>query len=357
VTDDSATGGLSLEVRQESWPIRGGFRIARGRKESAVVVVVTARRGRPEADITGRSRDAVGRGEAVPYARYGESVDGVMSAIRGLDVRGLDRRSLGERLPAGAARAAVDCALLELEARAAGKSAWEVLGVLPPRPVATMRTVSVDSPGAVGEAALALAADLPEGPLKLKLAGDDLDLDRVAAARRAAPSAWLLVDPNEAWTVERLRRDGPALAALGVAMIEQPVPAAADDGLAGLTIEGLTIVADEAVHTRADLDRCAERYGAINVKIDKAGGVTEALALCREARERGLGVMVGCMVCTSLAIAPAFLLAAEAEAFDLDGALLLEEDRPGGGIMRAGLLEPPTLWGYDALRSAARRGS
>ncbi len=345
MTDDPTTEGLSLEVRQESWPIRGSFRIARGSKERAEVVVVTARRGTPGSDTAGRSSDAVGRGEAVPYVRYGESVDGVIAAIRGLDLRGLDRRSLGERLPPGAARAAVDCALLELEAREAGKNAWEVLGVPPPRSVATMRTLSVDAPKEVGRAALALAVDQPEGPLKLKLAGDDLDLDRVAAARRGAPKAWLLVDPNEAWTVDRLRRDGPALAALGVSMIEQPVPAAADDGLRGLTIPGLTIVADEAVHTRADLDRCADRYGAINVKIDKAGGVTEALALCREARERGLGVMVGCMVCTSLAIAPAFLLTGEAEVFDLDGALLLEEDRPGGGIMRGGLLGPPTLWG------------
>lgn len=328
------TSGLTLEPRRESWPIRGTFRIARGSKRRAEVVVVTARQG-----------DAIGRGEAVPYARYGEDVEGAVAAVAGLDVQGLDRRTLPRRMAAGAARAAIDCALLELEARRRRKRTWEILGVPAPTAVETMRTLSVDAPAAVGEAAAALHRALAGGPLKLKLAGDDLDLERVAAARRAAPDASLLVDPNESWAMERLVREGPALVAEGVSMIEQPMPAAEDDALIGVAIPGLAIVADEAIHTRAELDHCVGRYDVINVKIDKAGGVTEALALCRAARERGLGVMVGCMVCTSLAIAPAFLLAAEAEAFDLDGALLLEEDRPGGGVVRDGLLQPPSLWG------------
>jgi L-alanine-DL-glutamate epimerase-like enolase superfamily enzyme len=178
----------------------------------------------------------------------------------------------------------------------------------------------------------------------VKVAGDRDDLARVETVRRAAPRALIVVDPNESWTLETLSRVGPEMVRLGVSMVEQPVPADADEGLAELTIDGLTICADEAVHTRADLDARADRYDAINVKIDKAGGLTEALALCRDARARGLAVMVGCMVCTSLSIAPAFVLSGEADVFDLDGSLLLERDRDGGVVLRNGMLHPPTSW-------------
>jgi L-alanine-DL-glutamate epimerase-like enolase superfamily enzyme len=320
----------SLEAREERFPIRGTFRIARGDKSEAVVVVVEARDG-----------DMVGRGEAVPYARYGESVSSVLDAIASLDASMLiSREALGRALPAGAARSAVESALFELEARRGGRRVWEIAGAAPPRPIATLRTISIDAPEAMGRAAAALGAL----HLKVKVNGEREDVARVEAVRRTAPNAVIVVDPNESWTLEMLARVGPEMARLGVAMVEQPVPADADEGLAHLSIDGLTICADEAIHTRADLHARRGRYGAINVKVDKAGGLTEALALCREARAESLLVMVGCMVSTSLSIAPAFVLSGEADVFDLDGPLLLERDREGGAEVRNGMLHPPTLW-------------
>jgi len=321
---------LELTARHETWPIRGTFRIARGEKGEAEVVVVEVRDG-----------ELVGRGEAVPYARYGETVEGVLSAIESMDVSSLSRASAAGSLAAGAARCAIDCALWELDAKRAGMSVWELAGVPPPRPVQTMQTISIDTPGVMGDFARRLGA----AQLKVKLAGDRDDIARLEAIRHAVPGALIVADPNESWTVKMLESAGPRLAELGVSMIEQPVAADDDEGLADLNIEGVSICADEAVHTRADLEARSGRYDAINVKLDKAGGLTEALALAREARARSLGVMVGCMVSTSLAIAPAFALSHEAFVFDLDGPLLLDRDRPGGATLRGGLLEPPTLWG------------
>jgi L-alanine-DL-glutamate epimerase-like enolase superfamily enzyme len=315
---------------REVWPIRGSFRIARGAKSEAVVVVAEVRDG-----------GHVGRGEAVPYARYGESVDGVIAAIAGLDSKVETRQDLAEALPAGAARAAVDAALWELEASRSGKRVWELAGVKPPRPVDTLRTISIDAPASMAQAAQRVGAS----HLKLKLAGDGDDLARVEAVRLAMPRATLVADPNESWSAEDLARDGARLVELGVSVVEQPVPADSDEGLAEVKVPGLSVCADEAIHTREDLPRIAGRYDAINVKLDKTGGLTEALALTHEARALGLSVMVGCMVCTSLAIAPAFLLSNEADLFDLDGPLLLDRDREGGATLRSGLLHPPTLWG------------
>ncbi len=321
---------MRFRARPEVWPIEGAFRIARGEKREATVVVAEVRDG-----------EHVGRGESVPYARYGESVEGTVAAIEGLDPATATREELGEALGPGAARAAVDCALWELEARRAGKRVWELAGVAPPRAVPTLRTISIDTPARMGEAAAALGAR----HLKLKLAGDGDDVARVLAVRKAAPRAVLVADPNESWTAQDVEALGPRLVELGVTMIEQPVPADDDEGLRDVKIAGLSICADEAIHTRAELPRVAGRYDAINVKLDKTGGLTEALALAREARSMGLSVMVGCMVCTSLAIAPAFLLTNEATIFDLDGPLLLARDREGGAELANGLLHPPTLWG------------
>jgi L-alanine-DL-glutamate epimerase-like enolase superfamily enzyme len=319
-----------LSATREVWPIRGSFRIARGAKNEAVVVVVEAREG-----------DLVGRGEAVPYARYGETVEDVIATIESVPAGIETRKDLQEALPAGAARAAIDAALWELEARGKGERVWKLAGLKPPGPVATLRTISIDAPAAMAEAAQRVGAS----QLKLKLAGDGDDLARVEAVRRAMPCATLVADPNESWSVDDLARDGARLVELGVTTIEQPVPADADEGLADVKVPGLVVCADEAIHTRDELSRVVGRYDAINVKLGKTGGLTEALALTRRARALGLSVMVGCMVCTSLAIAPAFLLSHDADLFDLDGPLLLERDREGGAALQNGLLHPPTLWG------------
>jgi len=326
----------TLIVRSEVWPIKGSFRIARGAKTQAEVVVVEIAEGK-----------SIGRGECVPYARCAETVDSVIGQIEDLRPHiagGLTRKELQNRLPAGAARNALDCALIDLEAKAVGKPAHALLNLPPPKPVRTAFTLSLDTPDAMGRAAAEAAArdyDL----LKLKLAGG-ADLERVTAVRRAVPDADLIADVNEGWTYDDLTRFAPEMARRGVALIEQPLKAGEDDILETFR-SPVPLCADESCHTRADLPRILGRYTHINVKLDKAGGLTEALALARDAETKGLRLMVGCMVSTSLSVAPACLLAAMAEFVDLDGPLLLERDRAERLRYERNTLHPPAseLWG------------
>lgn len=325
----------TLTVRSESWPIKGSFRIARGAKTVAEVVVVEIADG-----------NATGRGECVPYPRYGETIAGVIAEIEALRsevAAGLTRPDLQRRLKPGAARNALDCALIDWEAKASGTAASKLLALPDPVPVSTTITISLDTPEAMAKAAAAAA--LSFRLIKLKIAGAG-DLERVEAIRQAAPKALLIADANEGWSLDDLHRLTPKLARLGVALIEQPLKAGDDEGLSGFN-SPVPICADESCHTRADLPRILGRYSHINVKLDKAGGLTEALALAREAADLGLKLMIGCMVSTSLSIAPAALLAPLAEFVDLDGPLLLERDRVPGLTFRGDQLFPPApdLWG------------
>ncbi len=255
---------------------------------------------------------------------------------------GADRRELAAALPAGAARNALDCALWDLEAKRRREPVWRLAGLPEPRPVLTAYTLSLDTPERMAEAARA-AAGRPL--LKLKLGGEG-DLDRVAAVRAAAPDAALIADANEAWTPDQLRRWLPELAALGVELIEQPLPAGQDAALAGIA-RPVPICADESCHDSASLDALVGRYDYVNLKLDKTGGLTEARRAAAKAQELGFGLMVGCMVATSLAMAPAALLAQLARYADLDGPLLLAKDREPGLRYEGSLLHPPeaALWG------------
>jgi L-alanine-DL-glutamate epimerase-like enolase superfamily enzyme len=324
----------TLHLSRESWPSRGAFVISRGTKRAVEVLVVTLTQG-----------DVSGRGECRPYERYGETLHGVEAEIEdaAADVQaGLDRAGLIGRLPRGAARNAIDCALWDLEAKLSGRPAWDLAGLTEPGPVTTAFTLSLGSPKAMAAAARA-AADRPL--LKLKLGGLG-DLERVEAVREAAPQARLTVDANEAWTADHLARFAAPLADLGVEVIEQPLPADGDAALEGY--DGpVPVCADESVHDRASLPALAGRYAAVNIKLDKAGGLTEALALEAEARAAGFRIMVGCMLATSLAMAPAMLLAQRADWVDLDGPLLLAEDRRPGLHYKGSRVFPadPALWG------------
>ena len=325
---------MKLEVVEERWPIAGAFRIARGSKTEARVVVAILRQG-----------PYTGRGEAVPYARYDETVEGVLQDIAALTddlADGLTREALQSRLPPGAARNALDCALWDLEAKISGQRAWERAGLARLDPVKTAYTLSLDTPAAMAEAARA-ASGRPL--LKLKIGAPD-DLDKVAAVRGAAPRTRLIVDANEALDIDTLNRLAPDFARLDVKMIEQPLPAGNDAAL--IEYRGVVpLCADESLHSRAELDACARLYHAVNIKLDKSGGLTEALALREAARARGLMIMAGCMVATSLAMAPALLIAQGAEVVDLDGPLLLAKDRePGLSILGSMIAPPPAdLWG------------
>lgn len=323
-----------LAVVTERWPIRGGFSISRGQKQFAEVVVTTLCSG-----------DAIGRGECVPYARYGETLEGVVADIHraGAQLTGQDdRQRLQELLPPGAARNALDCALWDLEAKQSGEPVHALAGLPAPKPVETAFTLSLDTPDAMAEKAKA-AACYPL--LKLKLGGDG-DADRLAAIRSAAPSVRLIADANEAWRPEQFESLMTAAAAARVELIEQPLPAG-DDAMLENFARPVSICADESVHDRKGLKALARRYDAINIKLDKTGGLTEALALLETARALDLKIMVGCMVATSLAMAPAMLLAQGADWVDLDGPLLLSEDRTPPLAYRDGKLQPadPALWG------------
>ncbi|MCO5131015.1 MAG: dipeptide epimerase [Xanthobacteraceae bacterium] len=323
-----------LEARIERWPIAGSFTISRGSKTEAVVVVAEIRAG-----------DHVGRGECVPYARYGETPETALKQILSLQARlaaGLDRAALQALLPAGAARNALDCALIDLEAKTAGKRAWDLLGLPPPQPRATAYTLSLGSPEAMADAA-GRAAHRPL--LKIKLGTDD-DASRIAAVRRAAPDAQLIVDANEGWRADNLAANLAACANAGVTLVEQPLPAGRDAALATID-RPIPVCADESVHDRASLAGLSGRYDAVNIKLDKTGGLTEALAMADAAEGMGLQVMVGCMVATSLAMAPAMLLTPRARHVDLDGPLLLAADRDHGLRYDGSIVDPPdaSLWG------------
>jgi L-alanine-DL-glutamate epimerase-like enolase superfamily enzyme len=325
---------LSVSVKVEHWPIAGAFTISRGAKTEAAVVV---------AELT--DGQCLGRGECVPYARYGETVDDVARAIEVMAKtigRGLDRAGLQQAMPPGAARNALDCAFWDLAAKQSGRPVHELVGLPRPEPLITAYTISLANPAAMAAAAEA-AAGRPL--LKVKL-GADGDTARITAVRRAAPKVQLIVDANEGWTADNLADNLAACAEAGVTLIEQPLPAGGDEALAHIR-RTIPICADESVHGHASLAALSGRYDAVNIKLDKTGGLTEALAMSDAARAHGFTVMVGCMVATSLAMAPAMLVAQRAAIVDLDGPLLLARDRTDGLRYDGSLVQPPApaLWG------------
>jgi L-Ala-D/L-Glu epimerase / N-acetyl-D-glutamate racemase len=323
-----------LTVTRRAWPLAQAFTISRGSRTTAEVVVAEIFDG-----------DYRGRGECVPYPRYGESVDSVaaaLEAMKGAVFSGLDREALQRAMPPGAARNALDAAFWDIEAKRADRRAADLAGIGAMKPLVTAYTLSLDTPERMGEAA---AAQRARPLLKLKLTGDG-DLARVAAVRRNAPRARLIVDANEGWTEHQYAELAPALAEFGVELIEQPLPAGKDDVLAELP-HSIAVCADESCHVAADLDKLTGKYDAINIKLDKTGGLTEALGLAAAASERGFAIMVGCMIGTSLAMAPAMLVAQQASVVDLDAPLLLASDRSPGLRYEGSLVYPPepALWG------------
>lgn len=319
-----------IEARAEAWPLAKPFVIARGAKTEAHVIVAEV-----------RAAGHKGIGEAVPYARYGETVDASVAALKGV-TGPLTRAKLTELLPPGAARNAVDCALWDLEAKLAHKRAWELAGLPAPQPAMTCYTLSLGDPDQ-------MATDARTVPhlklLKLKLggAGDDA---RMAAVRAARPDARLVADANEAWHPDQLAAFLAAAKAAEVELIEQPLPAGADEALAHID-RVVPVCADESAHTSADLPGLANRYDAVNIKLDKTGGLTEALVMAKAAKAQGFRIMIGSMVATSLAAAPAMLLAGYADWVDLDGPLLLARDRSPPLAIEDGWISPPEpeLWG------------
>ena len=332
------TGFLTLTHAFERWPIAGSFAISRGAKTEAVVVVVEIGDGK-----------ARGRGECVPYARYGESVDSVSQAIEAMRpalAAGLTREGLQSAMPAGAARNALDCAFWDLAAKQSGRRVHELAGLSAPRPLTTALTISL---GTATEMAAAAAKAKHRALLKVKLGGNDDhggDGARIAAVRAAAPQAALIVDANEGWNDGNLAVHLAACASAGVVLVEQPLPEGRDAALAGLK-RPIPVCADESVHDSRSLAVLQGKYDAVNIKLDKAGGLSEALAMAEAAKQAGFVIMAGCMVATSLAMAPAMLLAQAARFVDLDGPLLLAKDRPDGLRYEGSLVYPPmpALWG------------
>ncbi|WP_434290214.1 N-acetyl-D-Glu racemase DgcA [Celeribacter sp. SCSIO 80788] len=319
-----------LTVTQESFRLAEVFTISRGSRTEAKVVTVRATDGVHE-----------GWGECVPYARYGESLDSVTAQIEDLP-ENITRATLQEALEPGAARNAVDCALWDLAAKQAGKRVWDMLDLPAPIPMITAYTLSLASP----EEMQASAAKHAHRPLlKIKLGTPD-DMARLEAVRRGAPKSDIIVDANEGWSAEVYADLAPHLVRLGVKLVEQPMPAGQDDMLAEIE-RPLPVCADESCHDRASLPDLKGKYDVINIKLDKTGGLTEALELRKAARAEGYGVMVGCMVGTSLAMAPAVIVAQGARVVDLDGPLLLAEDRAEPLKYDADGVHPPAraLWG------------
>ena len=318
-----------ISATVERWPVAGAFVISRGAKTHVDVVVCTVSDGAH-----------MGRGEGTAIYYEGESAEGCVAAIQSY-AGPLERTALLTTMRRGAARNALDCALWDLEAKREKTPVWQLAGLAPPAPLPTAFTISLGEPMAVAAAARAAAAK-GFALLKCKLTGLG-DRERIAAVRAGAPDARLIVDANESWHDLDIPAEAQALADLGVEMVEQPVLHGREERLAGVRAP-VPLCADESCHTRADLDRLGD-FDAVNIKLDKAGGLTEALALAREARTRGFRIMVGCMLGTSLGIAPAALVAQGADWIDLDGALLLARDRPGALVMADGLLAPGALWG------------
>jgi L-alanine-DL-glutamate epimerase-like enolase superfamily enzyme len=323
-----------ISVEAERFPIAGTFTISRGSKTEADVITCTIADGAHS-----------GRGECVPYRRYGETMDSVRAAIeamRGPVEDGIDRAGLLDAMPAGAARNAIDCALWDLEAKAGGVAVAALIGP-PPRPLDTASPLALG----VGRALAALArANAARPLLKVKIGGGGDDIARIRAVAEAAPDSRIILDANEGWTEDDIVRNLAAAAELGIALIEQPLPAG-KDGILRHIARPVPVCADESVHEAKDLAALAGLYDAVNIKLDKAGGLTAAIELRDRARKLGFGVMVGCMVGTSLAMAPAVLLAQEADFVDLDGPLLLARDRVPGLAYRGSLVSPPepALWG------------
>jgi L-alanine-DL-glutamate epimerase-like enolase superfamily enzyme len=325
----------TISIQPETFPLSTPFRISRGTKTAAEVVTV-----RIEQD------GVAGRGECVPYPRYGETVDSTIAAIGAVSdalESGAGRDELLRLMPAGAARNAVDCALWDLEARLAGSDVATMIGLKQPLgPIPTAMTVGLDTPDRMRVAAAALA-DVPL--IKVKVDRTD-PAAQLRAVRDTAPLPRLIVDPNESWTIDEVRSLQQLLLELKVDLLEQPLPAADDAALAGF-VSAIPIAADESVHAAADLAALPDGYGVVNIKLDKAGGLTGALELAQEARRLGLDVMTGCMICSSLSIAPALMIAVDSVFADLDGPLWLANDREGGVHCVGGVLSAPRrgFWG------------
>ncbi|QPC87960.1 dipeptide epimerase [Mesorhizobium sp. NBSH29] len=324
-----------ISVEAERFPIAGTFTISRGSKTEAEVITCQI-----------RDRDAIGRGECVPYKRYGETMESVEAEIRAASqdiAHGIDRQELLGIMAAGAARNAVDCALWDLEAKLSGRRVFETVCTGQPKPLTTAFTLSLGTPETMAEQA---RANAQRPLLKVKIGGGDGDIDRIRAVVEAAPQSRIILDANEGWTDANVEANLAAAAALGVALVEQPLPAGADMILRRI-VRAVPVCADESVHTADGLAALADLYDVINIKLDKAGGLTAALELRDRARELGFGVMVGCMVGTSLAMAPAILLAQGADFVDLDGPLLLARDRVPGLVYEGSLVSAPetALWG------------
>jgi len=329
---------LTVATAAENWPIAGSFAISRGTKTEAAVVVAELGDGK-----------ARGRGECVPYARYGETVDSVLMQIKAMRPRlaaGLDRQALQDAMPAGAARNALDCAFWDLEAKRSGRPVHALAGLPTPHALTTAFTISLAPPDVMAAAAAKVAN---RTLLKIKLGGSNDnggDAARIAAVRAAAPRATLTVDANEGWDAVNLARHLAVCAEAGVVLVEQPLPDGRDQALAKIK-RPIPVCADESAHDRASLSALVGKYDAINIKLDKTGGLTEALAMAEQAQQLGFIVMAGCMVATSLAMAPAMLLAQAARYVDLDGPLLLAKDRADGLRYEDSLVYPPSaaLWG------------
>jgi L-alanine-DL-glutamate epimerase-like enolase superfamily enzyme len=325
----------SLHIHIEAWPLAGAFRISRGTRKVSDVLMVEVNDG-----------NYVGRGECFPYARYGEDTESVqkqLNSVRSEIEDGLDRQALLNVLAPGAARNAVDCALWDLEAKRAGTRVWDLAGLPAPEPVTTVYTLGVDEPAIMGERARE-NSDRPR--LKLKMTGDGADLERVRNIHKNAPNARLVVDANEGWSIEQYLEYAPQFKDLGVEMIEQPLPSTYDEQLRGVE-RPIPVCADESCHDSATLPALVGKYDMINIKLDKTGGLTEALNLRDAALKQGLSIMVGCMIGTSLAMAPGILVAQDAAMVDLDGPLLLAEDRAPGLSFTGSIIHPPEprLWG------------
>jgi L-alanine-DL-glutamate epimerase-like enolase superfamily enzyme len=324
----------TLQAQHDRFALNRPFRIARGVKTIAEVITVTLGQG-----------GAQGRGEGVPYARYGESIDSALAAIeqvRAAIEGGASRTQLLALLPPGAARNALDCALWDLEAKLSGHSVARMIDASEPGRLASALTIGIDTPMAMAVAASKIA-DAPLIKVKVDATIPDA---QIRAVRNAAPEARLIVDPNESWDQQLVRAMQVLLVTLRVDLLEQPVPADADEWLEDFAPE-VPICADESVHVAEDLDVIARRYQVVNVKLDKSGGLTAALELAQAARARGLGLMTGCMISSSLSIAPALHVARMSDFVDLDGPIWLREDRSGGVRDEGGYLLPPQtgFWG------------
>lgn len=325
---------MRLSVSNDSFQLAQVFTISRGSRTQADVITVKL-----------EDNGSVGFGECVPYARYNETMESVLQqieSVRGAISEGMTRTELQTALPVGTARNALDCAMWDLEAKSGNTTVWQLAGLSKPTPVTTCFTLSLESP----EKMLAAATKSKAMPLlKIKLGGDG-DLERLQAVREGAPESQLVVDANEGWSVEDYLRLAPAMVELGVALVEQPLPADNDDALKGLE-RSLPVCADESCHDRASLEKLHGKYDFINIKLDKTGGLTEALALKAAATEAGFKIMVGCMVSTSLAMAPGVLVAQGAQVVDLDGPLLLAEDRDPAIEFEGARMSPApsALWG------------